>query len=95
MRDIRETCWDHVEGNTYATYSSSERRWINKFKRDAAKYPEDVKIMHVNDDGSMVVHYPYNWIPMPRPKKKRSPMSDEQRQAAAERFAKYRESQKV
>jgi hypothetical protein len=91
MRDDRETGFNRIEGDIYAYYFSSERKWINRFKKDAEKYPDEVLITHINDDGSICIRYPYDWVPYPRPKRQRAKMSDEQRQAAAERFAKARE----
>lgn len=84
---------DHVASESFATFCSSEQKWINHFRRDAEKYPEHVVITHINDDGSMVVQYPYSWCKLPSPPRKRS-MTEEQRVAASERMKKLVASQK-
>lgn len=93
MSEIKESCWDHVFGENFATYCSSEKKWINRFKRDAEKYPGQVVIKHINEDGSMVVQYPYAWCPLPRPPRKMN-LTEEQRAERAARLASGRASQK-
>ena len=92
MTVLKESLWDHVAGEPFATYCSSEQRWINRFKKDAEKYPSHVIIKHINEDGSMVVQYPYTWSKMPTPPRKRV-MTEEQRAAASERMKKLVASQ--
>lgn len=93
MKEWKETAMDHVSGEDFVTYCSSEKKWINRFKRDAEKYPEQVMIKHINDDGSMIVQYPYTWCPMPRPPRKIN-LTEEQRAERAARLASGRVSQK-
>lgn len=93
MADLRETCMDHIANESLATFCSSEQKWINRFRRDAEKYPGQVIVKHINEDGSMVVQYPYAWCKMPSPPRKRT-MTDEQRAAASERMKKLVASQK-
>ena len=91
MKDFRETCFTRIEGDAYMFVSSGERKWINRIKKDAEKYPDDVKILAVNKDGSLYARYPFDWAQYPRPKRKRPPMTEEQRSAARERLARARE----
>lgn len=93
LAELRETAFDHVGGESFATYCSSEQKWINRFRRDAEKYPGQVIVKHVNEDGSMVVQYPYAWCKMPSPPRTRN-MTDEQRAAASERMRALAASQK-
>lgn len=54
----------------------------SKLLRLAEQNPDEVRIMAENKDGSLFVHVPVNYIKISPPKK----MSDEQREAASERF---------
>ena len=62
----------------------------NRIKEYAQKYPEDVKISHLNADGSIVARVSKKYIRISRPKA----LSEEQKAESAERFRKWRESKK-
>lgn len=79
-----------MEGEDLVTFTSSERKWLNKFRRDLATYPEEVKLVVENPDGSMVVKYPYSWIRMPRPKQQRRPLTSDEMQRLSDNLAKAR-----
>ena len=84
MEDIKETAWDHVAGEKFATLSTSEKKYIRLVEDLREKYPNDVDVRCVNDDGSMVVRIPADWLRI-RPKKKSS-MTPEQIAAAKARL---------
>lgn len=67
--DIRETAIDHVAGENYATFFSSEAKWINLIWRLKEQYPNEVDIRNVNPDGSLSAHIPAGWFKI-KPKKK-------------------------
>ncbi len=50
------------------TVSISRKRWINKIKEYAVKYPSEVVITHVNADGSIVAHVPIDYFHIYRPR---------------------------
>lgn len=54
----------------------------SKLMRYAQERPEDVKLMAENKDGSAFFHIPINYVKLSPPRK----VSDEQREAAGERF---------
>lgn len=89
---MTESCFDHVASDDFVTFYSSEQKWLNRFRRDVQQYPDEVIIKHVNEDGSMVVQYPYSWVRMPKKPSKRE-LTDEQRAELSERLAKVRASQ--
>lgn len=62
----------------------------NRIKEYAQKYPDDVKLSHLNTDGSIVARVSKKYIRISRPKA----LSEEQKAASTERFRKWRESQK-
>lgn len=69
MGDIRETAIDHVAGEDYASFYSSETKWINYIHKLKEQYPDEVEIRHINEDGSLIVHIPASWMKV-KPKKK-------------------------
>ena len=71
MYNFRETAWDHIIGDKIATFSTSERKWIRQIERLKKEYPDEVDIRHVNQDGSIYVHLPADWMKI-KPKKKSS-----------------------
>lgn len=83
MSDIRETVYEHCSGDSTFTMTAAERWSIAMIYRLKERFPEQVDIRHTNPDGSMVVHLPFEWMRIV-PKKK-SNLTDEQKQALSER----------
>lgn len=82
---LRDSSHDYME------FGTDERRYVNRLRKLAEEHPDDVKI--ISDDGKYVfAHLPLDWFKMPSPPIKRN-LTEEQRQAAAERFRKIREAQ--
>ena len=67
------------------------KKWINKVKKLKEEHPDDVKILAENEDGSICARLPIKYLKISAPRK----VSDEQRQAASERFKKLREENKL
>lgn len=88
MSELRETNINHIAGDTYATFYTEERKWINLIYRLKEQYPEEVEINHVNDDGPLIATIPSTWVKI-RPKKKVS-MTAEQVAASKARLEKGR-----
>lgn len=86
-----ETAIERVQGTDYCTVFTAERKFINTLNRLKEEYPNEVKILTINEDGSMVAHAPYSWFKFIKPPAKRE-YTDEQKQAMAERMAKAREA---
>jgi len=82
--DFKETAWDHVAGEKFATFSTSEKKWIKAIEDLKRKYPSEVDIRVVNNDGSLVARLPASWFKI-RPKKQTS-MTQEQKDAARARL---------
>ena len=62
----------------------------NRIKEYAQKYPDEVKISHLNADGSIVARVSKKYIRISRPKA----LSKEQKAEGAERLRQWRESKK-
>ena len=85
-----ETSFDHKKGDNYWGISTGEQRWVNKIEKYAQSHPEEVTIISRNNDGSIFAHVPEKWVKLSPPKE----VSEEQRQAASERFKKMHEDKK-
>lgn len=85
-----ETCVERVQGEDYCTVYTGERKFISNLKEMAKDFPNEVKILEENEDGSILAHVPYQAFRFPLVREKRT-MTDEQRQAAAERLKAARE----
>jgi hypothetical protein len=77
-----------VRGSNTATVTfPSSSRFKTKIEKLASEYPDEVKIRHENKDCSIVGTIPVKFVKIGAPRK----VSDEQKEAAAERLRKMRE----
>jgi len=83
MTDFRETAVGYLNVDSYATFSSSEQKWINKIIKLHESHPDDVQIEYMPEDnnGMLVAHIPKNYFKISPPRQRE--MTDEQREAAA------------
>ncbi|MBD5534590.1 MAG: hypothetical protein HDQ99_02805 [Lachnospiraceae bacterium] len=80
-----------TKGSNYAGVTvPSGTALKSKLLRLAERNPNEVKIMAENEDGSLFAHIPVRYIKLSPPKK----MSDEQKEAASERFRQMWESKR-
>lgn len=84
MELFNETVIEHLGGESFAGVSSGERGMKNRLAKLAEQYPEDVKLIATNTDGSVFYHVPYKWVSIRRPKQVN--WTEEQKAAAAERL---------
>lgn len=86
MAEFKETAFDYLDVSDHATFSSSERKWINKIYKLKEKYPNEVTIECAPDDnyGMLVAFIPKSWMKISPPKKVN--LTDEQKAAMAERM---------
>lgn len=89
--DFKDNNIEWINGSDRATASFHSKRHINRIKRLAEKFPDEVDYKE-NADGTIVCHFPIRYVKITRPVERE--MTEEQRQQAAERFAKYREGQR-
>lgn len=85
-----ETSIERIQGDKYCCVYTGERKFINQLKELAENYQE-VCIVHVNDDGSILAHVPYDWFRFVKPPTKRN-YTEEQRKAMGERMKRAREN---
>lgn len=87
---MRETVYEHIDGNNTFTVTAAERWSIGMIRKLAEQYPNDVEVVCENSDGSLLAHVPSTWMRI-RPKRHRD-ISDEQRKALADRLRAGREA---
>lgn len=88
MERCVENCIEFLTGDEIVTVTFSSRKWVNKMKQLAEKFPSQVEIVANNDDGSIVAHIPIECIKIKSPKSEIS-LSEEQRNNLRERMLKY------
>lgn len=88
---MNEFAIEWTKDRDFATVTTpSSTALQNKLLRLAEENPEDVKLKVYNKDGSAVFHVPVNYIKVSPPRK----VSEEQKEAAAERFRRMWEEKK-
>ena len=86
-----ENCIEFLNNQHSITVSFCMSKWINKIKKLKEEHPDEVKIIAENADGSICAKLPIKYLKISAPRK----VSEEQRQAASERFRKLRENNKL
>lgn len=86
---MKETIYEHADGNDTFTVTAAERWSVGMIRRLAEKHPGEVVITAENADGSVVAHVPTSWMRIIP--KRMVELSDEQREERAERMRKARE----
>lgn len=88
---MNEFCIEWLKGGEYAGVTvPSGTALKSKLMRYAESRPDEVKVMAENKDGSAYFHVPVSYIKCSPPRK----VSEEQREAAGERFRKMWEEKK-
>ena len=81
MDKLNENFIEWLTGDDVVAVTFSQKKYINRFKALAEEYPDKIDIIE-NQDGSVFGHIPLSWLRISKPRE----ISDEQRQAASERF---------
>lgn len=76
---IRETVYEHTAGDLVFYITANDQWSINMIRRLNKKYPDDVKIIIRNKDGSLLAEAPKDWMKI-IPRKK--PIKDCQKELA-------------
>lgn len=88
---MNEFAIEWTKGRNYAGVTvPSGTALKSKLMRYAQERPDEVKLIVENDDGSAFFHIPVNYVKVSPPRK----VSDEQKEAAGERFKKMWEKKK-
>lgn len=88
---MNEFCIEWLRSGEYAGVTTPSNTALkSKLMRLAKERPDEVKVMAENKDGSAYFHIPVNYIKVSPPRK----ISEEQREAAGERFRRMWEEKK-
>ena len=95
MADFKETSIDYLSCDNYATFCSSEPKWINKILKLKESHPDavDIRELPENNQGMILAHVPKSWFKLAPPAKRN--MTDEQREAAAKRLVAARSKKNI
>lgn len=85
LGDFKENVLEWLNGQDIITVTLAQRRLINKVTILAKKYPDEVRIDRVNDDGTILAHIPLSYLKLQRPRE----MSEEDKEKAKERLKQY------
>lgn len=81
--NCNECVIEWIRGRDYVGITASAgSRWKGRVEKLAEKFPDDVKILERNKDGSIFAHAPYRYIKINPPKK----YSEETREKMSERM---------
>lgn len=58
MAELRENVIEWINGQDTIAVTLSQGRYISKVKKLAKRHPDQVKILHENEDGSIFAHLP-------------------------------------
>ncbi len=83
---MNENVIEWLNNDSEVTVTLNQRRYISKVKKLQEKYPDEVRIVVENKDGSIVAKLPIKYIKISAPRK----VSEEQRNQARERFKEFR-----
>lgn len=88
--NVIENVLEFIKNSDTMCVTFSQRRFITKVKRLAEKFPDEVTILAENSDGSICAKMPVRALHLSLVKKRE--LTEEQRQEAAERLAKYKKT---
>ena len=87
----QENVIEWVRGDKEVTVMfCSNNRYNIRVRKYAEEYPDDVKIIADNRDGSIVAHLPLSWIKVSKPREVN--LTEEQKLEIVERFKSARET---
>jgi hypothetical protein len=90
VRDYRENGMEWLNGQDTVTFSFAQKKFINRIKALAEKYPDEVIIYAENKDGSITGNLPLKFVRISAPRQ--ITIDDERRAFLAERLQSYRKT---
>lgn len=98
--DFKEFAWNYIDGQTYGTFTASSYKYINRIQKLAEKFPDKIKILYTNSDGSIFGHADKSCFKFVAPKtgqKKTRELSEEERQKLRDnmKFVRMKKQNKI
>lgn len=89
--NTNECVIEWIPGRDYVGITAKNgSAWKNKCEKLAKKFPDDVKILARNEDGSIFAHVPYSYVKINPPRK----ISEKFKQESAQRLKSARAERK-
>lgn len=85
MWDVRENVIEFLLNQKVMAVTLTQRKLANRVKEYAEKYPEEVRIVKENDDGSIFAKLPTRYLRIVRPSEGRI-MTEEEKEASRKRL---------
>ena len=92
QQDYKENGLEWLNGQDTVTFSFSQKKFINKIKALAEKYPDKVDIYAENEDGSITGKIPLNFVRIGAPRQ--ISIDDERRAILVKRLEVIRENKR-
>lgn len=86
----KENVIEWISGDKNVTVTISQQKYITKIKKLSEKFPDEVKIIYTNQDGSILAHLPLRAIKINLTAKKE--LTEEELESLRERMKLARES---
>ena len=80
--DVRENSIEWITNSQTATICFTQGKMMNRIRKLAEQYPNEVQITAENGGDCLVAHIPYKWIKIAPPRQ----VSDEQREVSRQRM---------
>jgi esterase/lipase superfamily enzyme len=90
MADLRENSIEWITGEKRVTITITQPRLISRVMSLSEKYPDEVEIVKVNTDGTLLAHIPLSYIKINHVERK---ITEEQKAQLVERLSNARDSQ--
>lgn len=88
---IKEFNLNFCDDDDMVSVTMYEKKYMNQIDKLVESHPDEVRIVAVNEDGTMVAHLPKKYVHVSFSDRARREMTEDERAAAAERLKKARE----
>lgn len=88
--ETKENVFEFFSGDLEVSATLHKRKYINKIRKYADEYPDEVKIIAENADGSIFAKFPVGYIRLTKPATGRE-FTEEEKEANRKRLEKIRE----
>jgi len=90
-KNIREMNVNWIDVDDMVSVTAYQKKMIKQLMALAESHPDEVRIVAVNEDGTIVVHLPKKYAHVSFYESSKREMTEDQKVAAAERLKKMRE----
>ena len=92
---IKEFNLNFCDDDDMVSVTMYEKKYMNQIGKLVESHPDEVRIIAINKDGTMVAHLPKKFVHVSFSDRARREMTEDERAAAAERLKKMWEKKKA